>query len=89
MFKVSITVVANLVSRVNDYASIKHLSFGTNVAGRTDEFIVYNPTYVFHTINKLDIKKDYWLTVLSNEEPNIYVAITDMIRVAEDTSLLY
>lgn len=61
-------------SLVHDYDSIKHLAFGTNVDGRTDEFIVYNsnPAHVIDTINKLDIKKDYWLTVLSDEEPYSY-----------------
>ncbi|MFY0758936.1 hypothetical protein AB1K32_08685 [Metabacillus dongyingensis] len=46
-------------SQVHDYDSIKHLAFGTNVDGRTDEFIVYNsnPAHVIDTINKLDIKK--------------------------------
>jgi hypothetical protein len=46
-------------SQVHDYDSIKHLAFGTNVDGRTDEFIVYNsnPAHIIDTINKLDIKK--------------------------------
>ncbi|WP_200411178.1 GNAT family N-acetyltransferase [Virgibacillus salexigens] len=64
------------VSQVHAYDSIKHLAFGTNVDGRTDEFIVYNsnPTHVIDTINKLDIKKDYWLTVFSDEGLHIYDA---------------
>ncbi|PJN55016.1 hypothetical protein PAEVO_17370 [Paenibacillus sp. GM2FR] len=61
-------------SQIYDYDSIKHLAFGANVDGRTDEFIVYNsnPAHVFYTINKLDIKKDYWITVFSDEELDEY-----------------
>lgn len=63
-------------SQVHDYDSIKHLAFGTNVDGRTDEFVVYhsNPSHVLDTINKLDIKTDYWITVFSEEESHRYAA---------------
>lgn len=61
-------------TQLHDYDSIKHLAFGTNVAGRTDEFFVYNsnPAHVIETINKADTKKDYWLTVFSDEKPYSY-----------------
>ncbi|MFD2046143.1 GNAT family N-acetyltransferase [Ornithinibacillus salinisoli] len=61
-------------SQLYDYDSIKHLAFGTTVAGRTDEFFVYNanPAPVMETINKHGIKKDYWLTVFSDEKPYSY-----------------
>ncbi|MEI3607598.1 GNAT family N-acetyltransferase [Pseudogracilibacillus sp. SE30717A] len=77
-------------SKVNEYESIKHLAFGKNVAGRTDEFIVYNsnPAHVMYTINKLDIKKDYWITVLSDKEPNNYVAEGYTIKSTEFLMIL-
>ena len=63
-------------SQLHDYDSIKHLAFGTTVAGRTDEFFVYNanPARVMETINKQGTKKDYWLTVFSDEKPYSYDA---------------
>ncbi|WP_188455712.1 GNAT family N-acetyltransferase [Virgibacillus oceani] len=63
-------------SQIYDYDSIKHLAFGTTVAGRTDEFFVYNanPAPVMETINKQGAKKDYWLTVFSDEKPYRYDA---------------
>lgn len=49
---------------------------GFTVAGRTDEFFVYNanPTSVKETINKQGIQKDYWLTEFSDEKPHSYDA---------------
>lgn len=63
-------------SQIHFYDSIKHLAFGEKVSGRADEFITYNlnPTQVIDTINKLEIEKSYWLTVLSDEEPYSYNA---------------
>ena len=77
-------------SQVHDYDSIKHLAFGTNVAGRTDEFIVYhsNPAHVIDTINQLGIKKDYWLTVFSDEEPYSYDAEGYTIKTTEFLMIL-
>lgn len=64
------------VSQIHDYDSIKHLAFGTNVDGRTDEFVVYdsNPVQVMDMISKLNIDKDYWITEFSEEEPQDYAA---------------
>lgn len=77
-------------SQIHDYDSIKHLAFGTNVDGRTDEFIVYNsnPAHVIDTINKLDIKKDYWLTLFSDEEPYSYGAEGYTIKSTEFLMIL-
>ena len=74
-----------------EYNSIKHLAFGTKVAGRTDEFIVYNanPADVIETINKLDIKKDYWLTVFSDEKPHHYDAEGYTIKSKEFLMMLH
>ncbi|WP_169864965.1 GNAT family N-acetyltransferase [Sutcliffiella halmapala] len=77
-------------SQLHEYDSIKHLAFGSNVGGRTDEFIVYNsnPAHVIDSINKLDIKKDYWLTVFSDEEPYTYVAEGYTIKSTEFLMIL-
>lgn len=77
-------------SRLHDYTSLKHLAFDTNVDGRTDEFIVYhsNPAQVIDTINQLDIKKDYWLTVFSDEVPHTYDAEGYTIKSTEFLMIL-
>lgn len=78
-------------SQVYDYDSIKHLAFGTHVDGRTDEFIVYNSNFahVIDTVNKLDVEKDYWLTVFSDEEHCIYEAEGYTIKSSEFLMILY
>ncbi|MBS4189539.1 GNAT family N-acetyltransferase [Bacillus sp. FJAT-49705] len=77
-------------SQLHDYESIKHLAFGTNVDGRTDEFFVYNsnPVHVIETINKQDTKKDYWLTVFSDEKPYSYDAEGYTIKSTEFLMIL-
>ena len=61
-------------TKLYDFDSVKHLAFGSKVAGRTDEFFVYNagPDHVIETINKQEPKEDYWLTVYSDEKPDSY-----------------
>ena len=78
-------------SQVYDYDSIKHLAFGAHVDGRTDEFVVYNSNFahVMDTVNKLDVKKDYWLTVFSDEEHRIYEAEGYNIKSSEFLMILY
>lgn len=78
-------------SQVHDYDSIKHLAFGAHVDGRTDEFVIYNsnPAHVIYTINKLDIKKDYWITVFSDDEPFSYDAEGYNIKSTEFLMLLH
>ncbi|WP_430789058.1 GNAT family N-acetyltransferase [Virgibacillus flavescens] len=60
-------------SQVHVYDSVKHLAFGKKVSGRTDEFIIYylKLDHLINIINKLGLKKDYWLTVISDEKPYI------------------
>ncbi|HWO76543.1 MAG TPA: GNAT family N-acetyltransferase [Bacillus sp. (in: firmicutes)] len=78
-------------TQLHDYDSIKHLTLGTNVDGRTDEFFVYNsnPAHVLDIINKQDFKEDYWLTVFSDEKPYSYDAEGYTLKSTEFLMMLH
>lgn len=61
-------------TQIHDYDAIKHLTFGSEVGGRTDEFFVYdaNPANVLEFVNRQGLKTTYWLTVFSDEKPGGY-----------------
>lgn len=59
-------------TQLDEFDTVKHVNFGTDVGGRTNEFFVLdtNLSNAIHTINKQFGQKEYWLTVFSNKSPD-------------------
>ncbi|WP_010530602.1 GNAT family N-acetyltransferase [Lentibacillus jeotgali] len=59
-------------TQLHEFDTMKHVNFGTEVVGRTNEFFVWdsNLRHVISTIHEQFAQKEHWLTVFTNEKPD-------------------